>query len=348
MTQTYNSSFVSSLQSRSNSSFGLNQFPQYSQSRKNPVHPKYDDYYFQILLFESKNDPPKLMYGTKQTLVSYYKLGNSAFPTSGVEIDQDFVKDQDMPADSMSYEYGSMTHWLLQTRKISQMIAYTWLDLENLETNKENKKNAVSREQVEYTRKILNHPRMDTTPGFINEIKKIEYRDQEYIIDDLVEKLPGIKLYFDRQENSSSLLIKPGHVNYGCLPLALLLCGQAFYKDENDQYKQIWEPIADANQLIVELGLDVSWDTFYGVITDRSSGGETIQYPYKTVTIPYPPRPSEFSLKQEQIKEWATAEDYPSKKEKYPFYPEEDDPDWKEHRTQFVNPPNPYLPLSCI
>lgn len=347
MAQVYTPSFVNNLQSSSYTQFEYNQD---LQPLKKPTDSVYNDYFFQILLCEDTNTPPKLVYGKKENLISYYGLDNSAFPSSGVEMDRKFILSGGV--DALTYSTGAMTHWLLQTRKISQLIAYTWLNPENIAENSVDEANTVSKQQVEYARKILSYPMMDTIPYYVKknqsgELEEKEFGDGNYI-DDLANELPGIKLYAGSKAENSSLLIKPGHENYRYLPLALLLCGQAFYKFENDGYQQLWEPIANMPQLIVELGLSVTWDTFYGTISDRSSGGATNQYPYKTASIPYPPRPNEFNLTQEQIKAWATADDHASDGEEYPFYPSEDDPDWEDHRTQFVNPPNPYIPLSCI
>ncbi|TRT62084.1 MAG: hypothetical protein EWV85_01285 [Microcystis aeruginosa Ma_QC_C_20070703_M131] len=331
MAQVFTRSYVQNLQSNLSIKIGQD----FASTHKTLT--EHQDYYFQLLIFKELKSPPKLVYGTKENLKNHFKMKED-FPTPGVEIEQDFLPKRQYNDDSLfPFEYGSMIHWLLQTRKLSQMIAYTWVNPENILDNE-------TKTRVSLVKKILDFPSMELE---IQCVTNNGIEDCENGLDDLLNKIPGIQLFSHGKDPFSSFLISPDHISFEFIALALLLCGQAFYKtkiNEEPEYVRIWEPIADIRQLIMELGIGVSWDTFYGTITDLSEVGKKSQNPYKKAMIPYPPRPSEFSLSQEDIKNWAEA---PDKDGQYPFYPRKiTDPN--EWDTQFVNPPTPYIPLSCL
>lgn len=335
MAQLYTHSFVQTL--KSNLSTRVGQNPE-AIDYEHSTCP--EECYFQLLIFEDLCRSPKLVYGIKNDLKEYFGMIDD-FPTPGVEIEEDYLpklKHKGQP--SLPFEYGSMLHWLLQTRKLSQMIAYTWLDPVNI-LDKETKI------RVSLVKNILDFPSRELDISYVVKKKEIEFFESPNL-DDLQKKMPEMRLFSHEKDANSRFLISPTHISYEFISLALLLCGQAFYKknghNEYPKYARIWEPISDIRQLILELGISVTWDTFYGAITDLSEVGKHVQNPYKKAIIPYPPRPSEFSLSQKQIKDWAEA---PDKGGDYPFYPSKiNDPnDWE---TEFVNPPTPYIPLSCL
>ena len=226
----------------------------------------------------------------------------------------------------------STVRFLLQCRKLSQILAYTWLDPDRIPENKKH--------QIKLVRKILDSYNIIPDTYWANDQNQVErIKDIE-----VEKKLLEIK---ETKDGLLNLLIKPEYISYRSISLALLLSGQAYYRGAGDQWKRICDPIFSTYEMIWEYAVDVSWDTFYATRIDISQAGERPTPPYTKVTLSYPPRPNEFSLEQDKIQEWVTAEE-DFKDSKYPFYPEEDTPDWHNHQLKFVVPPYPYIPLSTI
>jgi len=321
MAQVFTRSYVQNLQS--NLSIKIGQKPKSIDGNQ------YNDYYFQLLIFENE-DPPKLVYGTKEALQTKYNLAPSSFPSSGAKVDPRFCPSgKDQPKDPLAQAELSTVHFLLQTRKLSQMIAYTWLEPENIPKKMQAKVNLV--------RKILIFPHQKVCTYWLDNHQVYENPISEI---DLCRKLLGDS---EQTPPEYSWLIQPDNINYDFIALALLLCGQAFYKDENGQFAQIWEPIGSIYQLIFEYGLDVSWELFHGVMTELVHTGK--DFPAGKITVPYPPSPSEFNVSQSDIETWAKAKEHDGP---YPFYPSQDSEDWKNHQLKHVYPPSPYIPLSCL
>ncbi len=86
----------------------------------------YEDTWFQILTIETESGKlkKKLVYGTKKNLIKYYKIAKDNLPTIGVEVNKNFVTSKDP-------EFFAV-RFLLQCRKLSQLISYTWLDEEKI------------------------------------------------------------------------------------------------------------------------------------------------------------------------------------------------------------------------
>jgi len=321
MAQVFTRSYVQNLQS--NLSIKIGQEP------KSINGDQYNQYYFQLLIFENE-DTPKLVYGTKKALQKKYNLDCSSFPSSGAKVDPSFCPSgKDQPKDPLAQTESSTVHFLLQTRKLSQMIAYTWLEPENIPDEMKTK--------VKLVREILKFPNQKLPTCWLDETLQ-----QTKVITeiDLSRKLLGNSQTIPSEY---SWLIPPSHISYDFIALALLLCGQAFYKDENGQFANIWEPIGSIYQLIFEYGLDVTWELFHGVMTELVHTGE--DFPANKITVPYPPRPSEFNVSQSDIATWAKANDHDGS---YPFYPSKDSDDWKNHQLKYVYPPSPYIPLSSF
>ncbi|GBF81827.1 hypothetical protein [Aphanothece sacrum] len=169
----------------------------------------------------------------------------------------------------------------------------------------------------------------------------------------LSEKVPDLRLkqmLLEIEKKNPQLLdflIKPESVSYASIPLALLLCGQAYYYEENGELTRICDPILSTYELIWEYAVRLSWDTFYATRIDISQAGLSPKPPYTKVTMGYPPKPNEFSLKEEHIKEWVTAKEH-YECGGYPFYPEKDSENWKNKQLDHVVAPYPYIPLSCL
>ncbi|TRU57617.1 MAG: hypothetical protein EWV48_18295 [Microcystis aeruginosa Ma_QC_C_20070823_S13] len=330
MAQVFTRSYVQNLQS--NLSIKIGQGPKSIDGNQ------YNDYYFQLLIFEFENeDHPKLVYGTKEALQTKYNLDSSSFPSSGAKVDPRFCPSgKDQPKDDpLAQAELSTVYFLLQTRKLSQMIAYTWLEPEHIPDEMKAKVNLV--------RKILRFPQQKVCTYWLDQEGEERISEIDLSRKLLVDSKTHTKKY--------SWLIQPDNINYDFIALALLLCGQAFYKDKvnfyypdkHEYFAQIWEPIGSIYQLIFEYGLDVTWELFHGVMTELVHTGK--DFPAGKITVPYPPRPSEFNVSQSDIQAWAKAKEHDGP---YPFYPSEHSEDWKNHQLKHVYPPSPYIPLSCL
>ncbi|MEA5536949.1 hypothetical protein [Crocosphaera sp. XPORK-15E] len=329
MEKVFTPNFVQNLQSNLHTNVGLEPIQLIQDNQNSPS--LCNDYYFQLLIFEdsecNEESKFKLVYGKKTDLDQYYNLDPMAFPTSGVNVREDFTKQEETtePLDPLAHIEWGTVHFLLQTRKISQLIAYTWLEEQNIPND--------LKENVKLARKIFKKYR--------------EKPDTYWLKNGLLTSVSNINAKLSEIHNSPKdhFLIKSDHISYDAISLALLFCGQAYYKNLDGQYSRIWEPIASIYQIIVEYGIEVSWESFHGTTIELINGGKGKQYPANKVIIPYPPRPSEFDLSQQEIKEWATAKDDGNV---YPFYPPVETQDWTEHQLQYVSPPTTYIPLSCL
>lgn len=314
----------------------------------------FSKHYFQVLIYEEPDSKseiclPKLLYGTaRQFKIAY---GITVEPSLGSEVELSFITGQDQGQDQyqkpepeidpLQVIEWSTVRFLLQCRQLSQMIAFLWLK------PKEDILDLVMCQRQKYTKKIFDAyndipdtfvPREGTDGNDSNDGTTIQWiQVDKNLISQELSKIA------QQDETNLSYLIKPRHIGYKSIALALLLSGQAYHKVDG-KYVKIWESIFSTYELIWEYALDISWDTFYATRIDISQSSATPEPPYTKVTLSYPPRPSEFSVKTEDIKEWATA---PVDEGKYPFYPKDND-EWNNHQVKFVVPPCPYIPLSCV
>jgi len=301
----------------------LEQYRKCKEHLEETDHQKYDDYFFQILTFDNDHTKAarKLVYGTKKDLEEHYGLCNPSFPTRGVSVNEDFISAT--PVDSIISEVETQqrnavraaVRFLLQSRHLSQLIAYTWLDKDTIKHTQELRK---KKDRIKLVRKIFNSYNIKP--------------NEEW----LTPKPEG--------DDKMAYVIKPQYVSYNSISLALLLCGQAYYKNSCNQWVKIWEPIFSTYDMIWEYALDISWDTFYASRIDIAQATGQPQPPFTKVTLGYPPRPSEFDLKQKNIKTWAVADD--TCDANYPFYPPAHSQEWIDKKLKFVQPPFPYIPLS--
>ncbi|MGK7894328.1 MAG: hypothetical protein AB4372_12080 [Xenococcus sp. (in: cyanobacteria)] len=321
----------------------------------------WDQHYFQILIIEKDNNAflePKLVYGTKEKLQNKYKL--NPLPTTGAKVDGEFLEDlegTDITKNSLKYSIGSTVRFLLQCRILSKLVASTWLEKDQVDQQ--------TFQKIELSRKILDSYNIEPKSYRIDGNSLVPMNDIE--LEDFlkyIKNLPSTdKIKNKVLSNKDSFLIKPRYVSYNSVSLALLLCGHAYFQcregsnyDEDSQIllEKIWEPVFSTYEMVWEYGIDVSWDTFYASRTDIPQTGKDPKPPYTKVTIGYPPRPNEYNLTQEQIREWCQAgEDFEGSK--YPFYPRkytsyetETSEKWQNKELEFVVPPHPYIPLSTI
>lgn len=335
MAKIFTSSFVQNLQSNLNLSANLpiNNYVQRTGIQRNLDIELLQSYYFQLLIFnklkEQDEYQAQLIYGTLSNLQKKYQFESDIFLCPDLLSKTETVDPEFCQLDLKNVHEWNNIYLLRQTRKLSQMIAYTWLD--NVDDP--------IKKKVEFVKQLFKLPSLpvktfwlDQPEEDLQEVTRIEL-DKKLLTDEVSKG--GLDTY----------LIKPNHINYDNIALALLLCGQAFYIENDQQPTQIWEPIVGIYELLFLYGIDVAWDSFHGVIEEIIVIGGKPKFPVNQATIPYPPRPSEFNLSQDEIKKWATATD---KGGLLPFYPEKDSDDWKNKKLKFVYPPVPYIPLTSV
>ncbi len=324
--QVFTPGFIRGLRSNLNFNIGID--PTDSESRSESAN--YDDHYFQIIIFENLEEAPKLVYGTKKDIEDTYSLEKKTdspldpnFPTLGALVDQGFLP----PNGPLRNAERSTIRFLLQCRKLSQLMAHTWLD--------------DAPENIKFAKKIFDSYNLIPETFWLegSEEPKGSINNTQ-----LTENLLGIK---EENQGKDSFLIKPQYTSYSSISLALALCGQAYYyPGKSRQLTRICKPIFSTYEMIWEYALDLSWDTFYASRIDISAATGNPQPPYTRVTLGYPPQPYEFSSPEGQgkIEKWATLED---DDKEFGFYPDPSTDDWDNQQINCVEPPYPYLPLSC-
>ena len=314
----------------------------------------YNNYYFQVLIFDGdinnldqQDFKLKLVYGKRKDLIKCFGLSDESLPTSGEKVKDGFIPlaSGNKHLDVLNNAEYSTVRFLLQSRRLSQVTASTWLD--NEEENSKSTNSKLNINQRKLTKKIFDTYNIKPNMCLLN--NKLQ-------IVPLEEHLNNV--------TNQEFLIKPDSISFKSISLALLLSGQAYYKDKdengNDQYKIICSSIFSTYEMIWEYGIDLSWDTFYARREDISQSGGHPNPPFTKVVLAYPPRPHDFSLSQEQIRRWVEAKDEwveDGEENQYPFYPkqyededvtEQETKDWQNKQLKFIVPPYPYLPLSCL
>ncbi|MDZ8260742.1 hypothetical protein [Nostoc sp. ChiQUE01b] len=294
------------------------------------------DYLFQILIFEENSEHPKLIYGTKKNLLDMLDPPKSSdstlFPSKGTSIDKDFMSD--IPGE-LGDAQRSTVRFLKQARELSQRMAATWLNEEKIPTDEDKIK-------IKLVRKILNSYNLPLDTYFVND---------EGTLNNNPDGLEQLIMTAQAEGNQDLYLIKREYVSYNSISLSLLLCGQAYYKNDNNEWTRIWEPIFSNYEIVYEYALDLSWDTYYATRKDIAQPGINQNPPYTEVTLGYPPRPPEFNLTQEDIQRWVRAKEMPltgEENSEFPFYPPKENGKFVSDQIRFVAPPFPYLPLSTV
>ncbi|NEQ36807.1 MAG: hypothetical protein F6K40_11170 [Okeania sp. SIO3I5] len=212
---------------------------------------------------------------------------------------------------------------LFQARKLSQLIASTWLDkTDNIEGS-----TIITKGYEDYVEKLLlRSNRGPDEPKAHN---------------------------FNRWDRKEQMVIMPDQGSWQNINLNLLFCGQAYlWKKIEKKFIKLCEPILSTYEASHLFGFEVIWEDFAGIIEEIShSGVASPRGPYYKVSIPYPPRPylvneGEPGLCKPMIKKWVTAPDLGTTDENLPFAESK----WsQEHgiNIRFVTPPYPYLPMTC-
>ena len=310
MTFSYNYNLIQALKSNLSVRHHMVHFDNPGEKRQ------LDDRIFQILLYEDEEF--KLVYGKRKDINKKYDIESLS---SGVEVDKNFV-------DPQSIEYPTV-FFLLKCRKLSQLVASTWLTPSQIEAKNNSLKN-----QIPLTRKILDSYNIFPSSTY-------------WLCDDSELRQVDDRFILGKLEDNDFYCIKPTHISYRSISLVLLLCGQAYYK-ENNAWTKICEPIFTTYETIWEYGLDISWDTFYSTRIDVSQAGIIQVPPFTSVVLGYPPKPNTFSLQDDKIEHWVDSNEHDSGENKFPFYPQEGTTEWEKKDLKYIIPPYPYIPLSCM
>ena len=325
-----------------------------------PKDEEFSKCYFQLLVFDKEwicsrtnKDlpyPAKIVYGKREDLKAYYDLEDLSLPTKGAKVEEDFVKPRT----------GRSVRYLLTTRLLSQMIALTWLDgredipgytseqidlIENtwkfhnvlpdfyfLHSDPEDSTQYVLKPFDEFTLGQLLIESIEDPSCMSNDIEDPSCMSND---EDYSSKPPGVS------HEAMAFIKTSTSRGFFALRIALLLAGQAYYADCSGKYKAICESIFSTTEIVEVFAFsDVPWDKFTGGTLEIAGNIP----PHTVVTLPYPPRPSDYNLKEDHIRRWAVAPlDADSE---FPFYPQNPSLDWTFSRPQFVTSPYPYIPVS--
>ncbi len=287
--------------------------------------------YGQILLIKkkSKSDPLELEFDLDLDIQLITKPLNDLeaeygvqLPTSGVKLPQKV----ETLLHGMQKKHPSDCHrdlqryyqfrQLLIARKMSQLVAKTWLDSEQM-------KDPEDKEKFPIIRKLI---------LLSNEFPKIEQ-----------DEMDALKHRFasEYKPEDESEIILPGRLNWSSAYLNLLLAGQAYLQKDDGTLSRLHEPILSTFEAVNLYAFKLVFDEFVAQAQELFSPGNQPVPPYYLWTFPYPPRSrtDEFSLlNKNMIGAWAYAED---DKGKLPFYRRTANDEIEG--VEYVYPPYPYM-----
>ncbi|MBD2386444.1 hypothetical protein [Cylindrospermum sp. FACHB-282] len=332
--------------------------------------------YYQILVVtppdpntkkEGQNIQTKIVAKTKEAFDTYLTDKNnldgfketvgSHLPSPGVTLEDDFlttifssqsddgksivVKPNQLDANNF---YAS-SRGLLQSRKLSQLIANTWYCYVTAKKS-EAWKRFINGNWDTIDSKILN--------GLI--AREIFFVAQTVYPSDL--EPDNIEIYYPLKGRTAitqnggvetrkpRFLILPNSKAWERIALSLLIAGQAYCQigegnsPTDYTYQRISEPIFSTGEIVSRYGLEVVWSDYIGKISEVQFSPVDVSTNYQVV-IPYPPIPDEKNLSLEEIEKWAEASD---KEAPFPFYRITEDNRYVG--IDYVSPPYPYIPLS--
>lgn len=276
------------------------------------------------------NDFPVINYNFEKKKWERDKTISARLPAKGVIVKEGFLPIRNADSPQQYFEnlgkYPTV-RFLLQTRKLSQLMAKTWLPKNYFNTHWE-------KDQVLCTREI-----------FLSTNLKPDKFDPGW------DEIPT-------SGSDSDYIIKPDSLSQEGIRLSLLLTGQAYlwvpqgkYSNEIAGYLPICPSIFSTYEIIYEYAWKLSWDTFYATRVDLAQPGVNARPPYYEVTLGYPPKPpiDEFTtLTDSKIEAWVNASDEDNGDTPFPFYPRKnDDGEYETDTVRYVIPPYPYIPMSC-
>lgn len=297
-----------------------------SGKTSNPEANSFDKFELDSETIEKLKDYPKK--GDDNQLSSY-------LPFPGVVFPEDFIKilSNDNSNQTELGNFYPSIRIILQTRKLSQLIARTWWTyLEAKKTNLWDK----------FTAGEWNDIPLQILDGLIaREIFLVAGGDSPGNPNPEDPSIYNPLKPQDVTDKGARFLILPTSKAWQGIALSLLSSGQAYYlnKKEN-KYHQIAESVLSTGEIVFNYSLESDWSIFQGQFKELITSQESPWMVYQTV-MPYPPIPSSEQLDPNDIKKWAEAEesegDFPFYKKKGKSYLIDVD---------YFRPPYPYIPVS--
>ncbi|NEQ72121.1 MAG: hypothetical protein F6K23_02950 [Okeania sp. SIO2C9] len=352
-----------------------------SNETKTSQSDNYDNHVFQILtvneklIEKNKDEGIDIVIGKLEDFREHYKdykivdpdtnksvllntnfdFFNNYLPSPGVEVNERFIQYASEDKNDLKYAEFSTVRFLLQCRRLSQMMTKTWLYHVEDDDIKD-------KPMIKYMKRIFD---------------LFNYQPENYYVLSRNEKTGLVKKKQTSQlDNLSSLLLNDPEngTNVECTPeasepskdddnldysyfirnqnaliLALFFSGQAIIEDEKEKTLQrLHEPVLSTYELIWEYELDLNWDSYYATRRDIARPGyRKIKHrPIAQLTLGLPARPDRNLLKDEQIKKWVYAKEQSENPDDLPFYPKEQTAAWRNKEVMNVFPPDPYIILS--
>ncbi|MEM7552812.1 MAG: hypothetical protein AAF378_01715 [Cyanobacteria bacterium P01_A01_bin.84] len=295
----------------------------------NPEPDSYDDFELDRETIEKLEDYPTKE-DDKNKLSSYFPFPGVVFPEGFMKTLSKDSKSTQLFQTELGNFYPSI-RIILQSRKLSQLIARTWWTyLEAKKTDLWEKFTAGEWDDIPsqildglIAREIFllagGSPPDNPNP------------DDQNIYNRL--KSQGLT------DKGARFLILPSSKAWQGITLSLLSSGQAFYK-KGDKYHQIAESVLSTGEIVFNYSLESDWSIFQGQFKELIISQESPWMVYQVV-MPYPPIPSSEQLDINNIKTWAEAEEEDGE---FPFYKKEDETYVLD--VDYFRCPYPYIPLS--
>jgi hypothetical protein len=261
--------------------------------------------------------------------------GKCLLPTPGAVLADGFQKKFPIcdPNQNTEQQLCNMARYnqvrmLLVARKMSQLVAKTWLDLKTLENEE--------KEKFSLIRKVI---LKGNQPPSLSSVEDSE-GNNKYNLKEIASKLKLAQ---------SSTIILPGRLNWQSINLNLLLAGQVYLEKDDGTLSLLSEPILSTYEAVNMYAFKLVFNDFVSYAEELQKPGLSSVPPYLLWTFPYPPRPKideSTELTYEMIESWAYAPDEeqpdqnPNNCQSLPFY----SPDY--NKVKYVVPPYPYMPLS--
>ncbi|MDF5738880.1 MULTISPECIES: hypothetical protein [unclassified Nostoc] len=299
--------------------------------------------------------------------VDEYKL-SSYLPSPGVILSKGFIKaltgteSEEIETTEVNNFYVT-TRDILQSRKLSQLIAKTWWvylkakeKVEKPEENPDLWKLFTDGKWDDIESNILDgliareiflfaggaSPDNIENPEIYIPLKRrddISNPDQPVSPDIDFKVSNSTDIINEVKTTGARFLILPNSKSWQGITLSLLFSGQAYYKRKGE-YHQICQPIISTSEIISKYSFEADWSRFNGEFKELSTNQQSPWIVYQVI-MPYPPIPSLDQLDPKDVKTWAEAEDDGGE---LPFY-EKLGEDYTVNIDYFRSP-YPYIPLT--
>ncbi|MEH2364900.1 hypothetical protein [Nostoc sp.] len=284
--------------------------------------------------------------------VDEYKL-SSYLPSPGVILSKGFIKaltgpeSEEIESTEINNFYVT-TRDILQSRKLSQLIAKTWwtyLEAKKLE-NIELWKNWCKGDWDNIESNILDGLIAREIFLFAGGASPDKIENPEIYIPlkrqyDIINPDKTVSADIELKETPKTrFVILPNSKSWQGITLSLLFSGQAYYINKSGEYHQISQPIISTSEIISKYSFEADWSRFNGEFKELSTNQQSPWIVYQVI-MPYPPIPSPELLDPKDIKTWAEAQDDGGK---LPFY-EKLGEDYTVNIDYFRSP-YPYIPLT--